>query len=369
MRTVDTDFHFSDNLSWVHGAHSLKFGFDAIRDFIPGLAYTNIYGTYAFTGKFSQIALADLLMGLPATAALSVPVPEQTLRGTLWSMYAQDNWKITSRLTANYGVRYELNGPYYDKFGRIISFNPANGDVVLPDNGLTSVNPLYSKTIPLQTASAAGFPANSMLVFRKLEFYPRLGLAYKLTSDGKTAIRAAYGIYGDSIYGALGQSTVQFFGGGPFAGSETITNPQYRSSRPVPSFTLANPFTSGATGTFGLLQNVGGVSPNITIPYLQQWNVTLERQIGTMGVSIAYVGSHAVNLLYQRNLNEPAPSTTAYGTADPSIQLYEHKQEPKHDHLYHQWSHSKLQFSAACGEKKHGQRVDSSIRALVGRGI
>ena len=81
--SVDTDFHFSDNLSYIHGAHSLKFGFDAIRDYIPGLTYGNIYGTYAFTGNFSGNAVANLLMGLPATAALSVPVPEQTLRGTI----------------------------------------------------------------------------------------------------------------------------------------------------------------------------------------------------------------------------------------------------------------------------------------------
>ncbi len=309
--SVDTDFHFSDNLSFVRGKHSLKFGFDAIRDFIPGLTYGNIYGTYNFTGTFSKNALADLLLGLPATESLSIPVPEQTLRGTMWAMYAQDSWKLTSRLTANYGVRYELNGPYYDRFGRIMSFNPVNGDVVLPDNGLSSVNPLYSNSIPLETASSAGFPANSLLEYRKLEFYPRLGLAYKLTSDGKTAIRAAYGIYGDTIYGALGQDTDQYFGGGPFAGSESLTN---TITAGAAAFTLTDPFTSGATGTSAKLQNVGGTNPNLKIPYLQQWNVTLERQIGTMGVSIAYVGAHATNLLYDRNLNEPAPTTTPYAS-------------------------------------------------------
>jgi hypothetical protein len=316
--SVDTDFHFSDNLSWIHGAHSVKWGFDAIRDYIPGFTYGNIYGTYSFTGAFSGIAVADLLMGLPKTAALSVPVPEQTLRGTMWSMYLQDSWKITPRLTANYGLRYELAGPYYDNFGRLVTFNPLNGDIVIPNNGYSSVNPLYPNDIPIENATQAAYPPQSMLRFPTNNFYPRIGLAYKLTSDGKTAIRAAYGIYGDTIYGALAQDTDQFFGGGPFAGSETLTNPVNTAAtvaKPyVPSFTLANPFTSGATGTYGALQNVGGVNPRIGVPYLQQWNITLERQIGTMGVSIAYVGSHAVKLLYQRNLNEPAPSTTPYGT-------------------------------------------------------
>lgn len=303
--SVDTDYQYSDSLNWTHGSHSSKFGFDAIRDYIPGFVYNNIYGTYNFTGTYSGNAVADLLLGLPQTTALSIPVPEQHVYGNMWSLFAQDSWKVTSRLTLNYGLRYELAGPYYDSNGQLVGFNPGNGDLVVPDKGISRINPLYPNNIVIETASQAGFPANTLIRFPKKNFYPRFGAAYKLTADGKTAIRAGYGIYGNTIYGAVGQSLT----GGPFAGSETLTNAIVNG---VPAFTLANPFS--ATGKSAPVQNTTGINPNIRTPYLQQWNVTLERQVGPMGLSIAYVGAHAVGLLYDRNLNQPPPSLTPFSS-------------------------------------------------------
>ena len=78
-----------------------------------------------------------------------------------------------------------------DSNGRIATFNPANGELVVPANGIASINPLYPNNIPIETAAQAGFPANTLVKFQKLNFYPRVGAAYKLTADGKTAIRAA----------------------------------------------------------------------------------------------------------------------------------------------------------------------------------
>lgn len=198
-----------------------------------------------------------------------------------------------------------MAGPYYDSYGRLVSFNPANGNLVVPPNGIASLNPLYPNNIPVETTTQAGFPTSTMVRFPKDNFYPRFGLAYKLTQDGKTSIRSGFGLYGNSIYGAIGQSLT----GGPFAGSETLTN---AITNGTPAFTLSNPFTSGATGKSAAVQNVTGINPNIRTPYLEQWNVTLERQVGQMGLSVAYVGAHAVDLLYSRNLNQPYPSTAPF---------------------------------------------------------
>lgn len=303
--SLDTDFHFSDNLTYNRAAHTLKFGFDAIKDDIGGYTLGNIYGTYNFTGVYSGNPVADLLLGLPQTLGLGVPTPNQYQHGTMWSLYAQDSWKVTPRFTVNYGLRWELAGPYYDHYGRLVNFNPANGDLVVPDNGLSSINPLYPNNIPIQTATQAGYPAATLVHFPKGNFYPRFGMAYKLTKDGKTAIRAGFGTYGNTIYGAIAQSLV----GGPFSGSETLTN---AITNGVPAFTLSNPFTSGATGKSAALQSITGIDPNIRTPYLEQWNVTLERQVGPIGLSVAYVGAHAVALLYDRNLNQPPPSTQPF---------------------------------------------------------
>ena len=302
---LDTNFQWTDNVSWTHGAHSFKFGFDAIRDDIDGGGIPNtVYGTYSFTGVYSGQAYADFLLGIPQSTGQSAPTPVRYLRGTMWSMYAQDQWKITSRLTASYGVRWELQGTYYDKLGRIFGFDPKNGALVIPTAGVSNVSPLFPKNIPIETATQAGYPDGALVRFPKHNIYPRIGLAYKLTADGKTAIRAGYGIYGNTIYGALASSSR----GGPFAGSQTFFN-SITNGTPLLSF--PNPFVSGA-GTVAGLQNVAGFNPNLRTPYTQQWNVTLEKQIHTVGISVAYIGSHSVDLLYSRNLNQPLASPNPF---------------------------------------------------------
>src|SRR5205823_10025091 len=152
------------------------------------------------------------------------------------------------------GIRHDGQRQYYDKFGRIFSFDPKSAALVVPDKGYSSINPLFPKNVPIETATQAGYPANTLMRFPKHNIYPRFGAAYKLTSDGKMAIRAGYGIYGNSVYGAIGQSMT----GGPFAGSQTLTN---AITNGVPAFTLANPFTSGATGKSAPVQNVTGINP------------------------------------------------------------------------------------------------------------
>jgi hypothetical protein len=126
-------------------------------------------------------------------------------------------------------------------------------------------------------------------------------VAYKLTADGKTAIRAGYGIYGNTIYGAMAQTMAR--SSGPFGGSQTFTN---TIANGVPRLMFPNPFVAGG-GTVAASQNVSGFNPNIKTPYTQQWNITLEKQIGTMGISIAYIGTRSIDLLYPRNLSQPAP--------------------------------------------------------------
>ena len=113
---------------------------------------------------------------------------------------------------------------------------PRIGSLVLPDNGIANINPLYPRNIPLESATQAGYPDNSLVRFPKTNFYPRAGLAYKLTADGKTAVRAGYGIYGNTIYGSMAQQGV----GGPFAGSATLTN-VLTNGKPLLTFGILSP--------------------------------------------------------------------------------------------------------------------------------
>ncbi|HZT33130.1 MAG TPA: TonB-dependent receptor [Bryobacteraceae bacterium] len=301
--TLDTNFEWTDNLSWTRGRHAMKFGFDAIRDQLGGYNYPNsMYGTYNFNGTYTGFGYADFLLGIPQTTQLSIPTPPRYLRGTTWSLYAQDQFKVNQRLTLNYGLRYELLGPYYDRYGSIANFDPTTGAFVLPDAGVSNVNPFYPKNIPLLAASKAGFPDQALVRYPKANFYPRVGAAYKPFGDDKTVIRAGYGIYGNLVYGSLARG----LGGGPFSGSTTYTN---ALTNGVPLFSFPYPFLpTGTTAT----QNAFGVNPNLSTPYTEQWNLTVERQVGSAALRLSYLGTHSAELIYARNLNQPPPSTIPF---------------------------------------------------------
>ena len=302
VHNLDTNFQWVDNVSWNKGSHSMKFGLDIIRDQIsPFFNSNNVYGTLNFNGTYTGSPFADFLLGIPQTTSVNALPPFPYLRGTMFGFYAQDQFKLTKRLTLNYGVRYELDLPYYDKNGAIYSFDPARLSVVVPQNGLKLVSPLFPSSIPILTAQQAGYPANTLMTTRTHDFYPRLGLAYQMTSDGKTALRMGYGIYSDTIYPTVVQR------GGPFAGSESYFN---SIANGVPALTLPNPFS--AVGTVGAFQNVTATNPNVRVPYVQQWNVSIDRQFGRFAVSVSYIGTHGTDLLYERNLNEPPPSTIPF---------------------------------------------------------
>ena len=304
-----TNFEVTDNLSWTYGKHAFKFGVDFIYDennqnYLPN----NLYGSFSFSGRYSGAAYADFLLGLPQTTGLSNPAPSSYLRGKMWTLYAQDQFKVTPRLSLSYGVRWELTPPYTDKFGRIFNYSPAAGALVVPSAGLSAVNPLFPTDVKIISDKEAGYPSGSLLENHKTNFYPRVGLAYKLTSNGKTVIRAGYGLFGNTVYGTIARNLE----GGPFGGSVTYFN---SINDGVPLLTFPNPFAPAA-GEVGGFSDASGFNPNLTVPYLQQWNVTLERQIGTVGISVAYVGSHAVNLLYGRNINQPPPSTAPFSVSE-----------------------------------------------------
>ena len=311
----ETTLEALDNLSWNHGRHFMKYGFDFIRDIYGG---NNIgplvYGEYDFSGTYTGSGYGDFLLGIPQTTELQIPPPDRALRGNVWAMYAQDQFKVNSSLTLNFGFRWELEQPYTDKHGLLYNFNPATGGLVIPDGAQHYINPLYPKNIPITTASQAGFPASSLINANfKRGFEPRIGFAYKLFNNDKTVLRGGYGIYSNLIYSQIARSPLS---GGPYSGSVTYFN---AINNGTPLFSFPDPFLSSGTAS---IQNVSGANPHLKLPYTEQWNLSLERQLGSFGLRASYVGTRSVDLPYNRNLNEPVPSTTPFTTALYPNQLY-----------------------------------------------
>jgi hypothetical protein len=308
-------WEWTDNLSWTRGRHFLKFGFDAVRDQLNQKSITSlVYGAYNFPGVYTGFGYADFLLGIPETTELAVPTPPRYERGTTMGLYAQDQFKVSRNLTLNYGLRWELQEPYHHKFGAMYSFDPQTGALVIPDNGVSQLNPYFPSNIPVVTASKAGYPANSLLDFRKGYFQPRFGFAYKLFGSAKTVIRGGYGIYSNLVDKLI----MHDMGGGPFSGSATYIN---SITNGVPLFSFPNPFLSSAIAPVGT-QDVQGKDPHMKMPYTQQWNLTVEREVGGVGFRVSYVGTRTTNLIYRRNLNQLPPSTVPFDAGNRPYSLY-----------------------------------------------
>jgi hypothetical protein len=166
------------------------------------------------------------------------------------------------------------------------------------------LNPAFAaaRLAPIVTASQAGLPER--LVFTdQNNFAPRVGLAYKLTADQKTVIRSAYGVF-------YSQYTPELVAG-PYSG--TVSAPPNTITGGRPLWQLPEMFPSGVTVTG--TATVAGIDPKVRIPYMQQWNLSVERVVGSMGLRASYLGLKTNKLVVARNVNQVMPSTTPFSTS------------------------------------------------------
>jgi hypothetical protein len=279
QRSAVNTFQLLDNLSHVRGSHSLKFGADfraaqqnAFRD-VQSRGFITFSSQFPLTGN----ALADLLLGLPAISGGARVDNAQHLRTQSYNFYANDGWRATPRLTLSAGLRYELNTPPVDAEDRANVYDPATRSLVrVGTNGIPR----------------GGFDTD------KNNFAPRVGLAWTLDRAQDTVLRAGYGVYYDQS--ALAPGEALYFNA-PFFDLSLFF--------PLPGLplTLANPFPQGFP--FPLPKSALAVQRNLRTPYMQHWNVNVQRQLGrSRVVEVGYVGSKGTKLLTARDINQPRPS-------------------------------------------------------------
>lgn len=287
---ITNQFQWSDTLSLTHGRHQLKFGADyrgPMRNIyldVPGLR-----GTWTFDGQRSGIGLADFLLGYPSGAQLSnLAVVDQRLWMLSW--FAQDDWKVTPKLTLNLGLRYDFATWPYEGADRMTNFDPGTGQTFTPANSL------YGK---------------SLIRSDKNNFSPRLGIAYQLTPN--TVLRTGYGRFFMLFERAgsedqLGLNLPFFVNNvvGVTSASQTAND-----MRVGTGFNLS--LNSGAVNPITV--RLRAVNPEAVIPNVDQWNFGLQRLLpGDWVVTLDYVGTKGTHLSALRNLNQQLFTSNGTGT-------------------------------------------------------
>lgn len=298
----DGHWQISDNLTWTRGKHAMKTGFEVVHWFVNRHMPVEaaVFGSFAFTSRFSNQAYGDFLLGLPNTVTRVDPYPAQYSRWNNLSFYWQDDFKASPKLTLSYGLRYEYNQAITVRDDNIYSFDPASGAVVLPSaNARRLLSPAFPADIPVVTADSIGLP-RSLRNGDKNNLAPRFGFSRQLGPDGKTVLRGGWGFYYSPLSGAVTGALAS----GPYSLASTYNN-NIVGGRPV--LTLEQPFSaSSIPGTL----NLNSISPRLLNSYVMQYSLSLERELTRdTGVRVSYIGSRGNQLIYGRNLNQPPAST------------------------------------------------------------
>jgi hypothetical protein len=309
---------FTDNVSWTRGRHTFKFGADfrklSYRDNISFFAGDDL-GEYRFNGMFSGNAMADFLLGYPNRTRLANTGPDVRPHATHQGYFAQDDFKISAKLTINYGVRYEYHPPFTDPTLQIANFdrNYPGGRVIVPNaESVALTAPGFRASIgstPVITAADAGLP-ESLRFSDKNNFMPRIGFAYRPFGN-RTVIRGGYGIFTVTVLGNVSYSLV----GIHTSDTRTFNNSLVNGA---PQLSFPRPFDQG----LGALTAVGnadfrrGNEFHVREPYAQQWNLTIERDLGwNTGLRLTYTGSHTIALYGSPDLNQVAANSLGYTVA------------------------------------------------------
>jgi hypothetical protein len=331
---------FSDNVTYTFGKHTLKGGIDIRRvryfdleSFAPEFA-SDDFGNFIFQPTFTGNAFGDFLEGAPTTLNFAVSSPDVGGSATQYSLFAQDEYQMSSRVTLSYGLRWQILPGFQEDGGNLANFDQRNNSIVVPDalaGYLTSQNitpsnvafqqsfnacNLNNTTLPCTkyvTASQDGLPQSLRNTY-KGNFQPRVAIAYRPFNDTKTVVRAGFGIYTMTNLGPLSFNN----SGNPTSSLHSYANSNTAGSNtPLIQFpNTAPPSTTAQIGGGSLDQ---GVDPNYRDPQSNQWNVTIEREISNnTSIRASYVGMHTYRLSITEDLNQIPASTTPFATTAAS---------------------------------------------------
>jgi hypothetical protein len=295
-RFFSKNFQFRDTVNWVRGRHSFKFGYEVMR-----LQFRQVFiGSpgFTFNGARSGDPVADFMLGAFDNLSLNFGVRDTDSRTLAHAAFFQDEFKVSPRLTLTLGVRYEPFLPWVEKDDRINTVVPGRQSTAVPDAPL---GVLFPGDLP------RGLADNDLN-----NFAPRIGLAWDLFGNGRTSLRAGYGVFYESVNAdSLAQENP------PFAGFSNVFSG--RIEDPYGSVGLTPPPVE-TTGQFGCTKiaeypgydcplfplPLGGVftEPILRTPYVQSFNLSIQHQLTpSLMVESSYAGKIGIKIEALRTYN------------------------------------------------------------------
>ncbi len=350
---VGNSFMWADNLTWVKGNHTAKFGVDVRRARFDQTLYYNVSGQFTFDGSTANSVqyndnYASYLLGL-ADSYSQGSAQRENVRTTGLYLFAQDSWKIKPSLTLNYGLRWELDTPLADVLHHVQTFRPGQNTAVYPCQLTPDEQPSFGAStcadagvLPtgLVVPGDKGIPAGMTQTYYKA-FAPRIGIAYSpnfssgllakiFGANGKTSIRSGWGLF----YNPMEQLVLEQFGAEPpFGGStylpSTFFNTPFIGQNGGPNPNPFNGILSPAPGTptdwasFRPMLLYGDFQPKMRTQYTAQYNLTIQRELAKdVVLQLGYVGSQGHRLLASHDINAANPASClgiiALANTDPA---------------------------------------------------
>jgi len=265
----DTTAVLNDTLSWLKGRHTFAFGGEIRRAYNNNIA-ENI-------GSFTYTTMANFLADKGNVFTVLLGSGNNKILQPAYDAFAQDSFKLARNFTLNVGFRYAWNSTPSESRDRFTNFDAASGTLV---------------------SAAQPYHTNNK------NFQPRVGFAWDPFKSGKTSIRAAYAIMTQAPTTNIltGLSSNPLFAVPVNLGSSSNT------------ITLENPFPPGT----GISLGPFAINPNFDNSYVQDWNLTIQRQLSSnLGVEVAYVGVKGTHLQLSQNINQPFVNGGVYASTRP----------------------------------------------------
>ena len=295
----DVTGHFTDALSYIRGKHEMRFGGEIRQARIDSFYTTGARGAFFFSGAqgpwnallnasdfdSNVVSLADFLAGDVYQSTIVRGNQERNVTMNSFDLFAQDTWQVTSKLSLNYGLRYDYEGPIHDGQNDLSTFDPAKGGLVVVGQQIGSLYPKFWKA-----------------------FSPRVGFAYQPGKSGNLVVRGGFGIFFDTpaivpfLDNSSSLSTPSVANNGPLGVEGNPAGKQPVFTLQQNGYAWANGSPIFPTGEISLASNnvvnLFSVSPDFRPAYSMNYNLNIQKSLGPKAtLQIGYFAIRAARAL------------------------------------------------------------------------